>query len=315
MATTPNHEERGLTTYSGGTGSTGSTGGMLMPLTDSAGARAAIEAYESLKTAIVRPDDIQRIQGRDFLKKSFWRRVSACFGLSLEMISEERLVLDGRLAYRATYRAIAPNGRTMDGDGMCSNAEKGREQWPEHNIRATAHTRAKNRAISDIVGGGEVSAEEMPDDDPQPRQYAQAHTQQRSQPRQPRQPGQQAHAPAIQQAQVVNSDAAEVIDATSATSDAGAWIPERDADIKKALTALRFTRASEQHDYITAMRKQFGLEGWPWDKERVMDYLRLQYKQQARAERERQADADAANGDNGYSLEELPTGDAGAGVH
>lgn len=31
----------------------------------------------------------------------------------------------------------------------------------EHNILATAETRAKNRAISDCVGGGEVSAEEI----------------------------------------------------------------------------------------------------------------------------------------------------------
>ena len=31
----------------------------------------------------------------------------------------------------------------------------------EHDIISTAHTRAKNRAISDIIGTGEVSAEEM----------------------------------------------------------------------------------------------------------------------------------------------------------
>jgi hypothetical protein len=30
-----------------------------------------------------------------------------------------------------------------------------------HNLIATAETRAKNRAISDLVGGGEVSAEEL----------------------------------------------------------------------------------------------------------------------------------------------------------
>ena len=31
----------------------------------------------------------------------------------------------------------------------------------EHDILATAETRAKNRAISDLVGGGSVSAEEI----------------------------------------------------------------------------------------------------------------------------------------------------------
>lgn len=35
----------------------------------------------------------------------------------------------------------------------------------EHNLVATAETRAKNRAISDLVGGGEVSAEEITAED------------------------------------------------------------------------------------------------------------------------------------------------------
>ena len=139
--------------------------GMLMPLATPTEAAAAIAAYEALKAAIVRDDDIQVIQGRKFLKKSFWRRVATCFGLSLELVREERIVQDGHLAYRVMYRAIAPNGRTMDSDGYCSTAEPGRGGWPEHNVRATAHTRAKNRAISDLVGGGEVSAEELPESD------------------------------------------------------------------------------------------------------------------------------------------------------
>lgn len=150
--------------------------GMLMPLATATEAAAAIAAYEQLKAAIVRPDDKQTIQGRTFLKKSFWRRVATCFGLSLELVREERIIQDGALAYRVMYRAIAPNGRTMDSDGYCSTAEAGRGNWPEHNVRATAHTRAKNRAISDLVGGGEVSAEEMSEDDgarPPQRQQAQ----------------------------------------------------------------------------------------------------------------------------------------------
>ena len=32
---------------------------------------------------------------------------------------------------------------------------------PENDVRGTAHTRAKNRAISDLIGAGEVSAEEI----------------------------------------------------------------------------------------------------------------------------------------------------------
>jgi hypothetical protein len=63
-------------------------------------------------------------------------------------------------------RAVAPNGQFGDGDGYCSADEgrfrgwKGRQKL-ENDLRATATTRAKNRAIADLVGMGEVSAEEI----------------------------------------------------------------------------------------------------------------------------------------------------------
>lgn len=137
---------------------------MVRPLVAPGAARQAIQQYEALKSAIVQDSDKQTIQGRTFLKKSFWRRVATCFGLSLDLVSEQRGFDEGgKLFYSVVYRAVAPNGRSMIGDGYCSTGEQGRGGWPEHNVRATAHTRAKNRAISDLVGGGEVSADEMPD--------------------------------------------------------------------------------------------------------------------------------------------------------
>jgi hypothetical protein len=60
-------------------------------------------------------------------------------------------------------RAIAPSGRSMDGDGYCSVDEerfsgpRGNKSKLENDLRATATTRAMNRAISGLVGMGEVS--------------------------------------------------------------------------------------------------------------------------------------------------------------
>jgi hypothetical protein len=106
---------------------------------------------------------------------------------------------DGRpnFGYIVTYRAIAPNGRHATGDGACFAVEKARRfrcphphpSWPgktlhfpatscpdfdatfqwralpdqasEHNVRSHATTRATNRAISNLVAFGEVSAEEV----------------------------------------------------------------------------------------------------------------------------------------------------------
>jgi len=64
---------------------------------------------------------------------------------------------------RVSYEvmAIAPNGQFTVGNGVCSNAEPGKEKKSLHDIEATALTRAKNRATMDLVGGGEVTAEEI----------------------------------------------------------------------------------------------------------------------------------------------------------
>ena len=106
---------------------------------------------------------------------------------------------DGRenFGHIVTYRATAPGGRSATGDGACFAVEKSRKfkcphleregstrtvhypwdtcpdfdpgyAWKaispeatEHNVRSHAHTRAFNRAVSNLCGFGEVSAEEM----------------------------------------------------------------------------------------------------------------------------------------------------------
>ncbi len=112
------------------------------------------------------------------------------------------LFKDGRenFGYVVTRRATAPNGRSVVADGTCFAVEKARRfkcphleregsrrtlhfphsscpefdpefQWrvlpgdaTEHNVRGHASTRAFNRAVSDLVGFGEVSAEEINSD-------------------------------------------------------------------------------------------------------------------------------------------------------
>ena len=215
--------------------------GLVLPLVDSSTAKAAIAQYEALKAAIVQPSDVQNISGRTFLKKSFWRRVATCFGLSLELVREERSFDEaGNLSYSVLYRAIAPNGRAMTGDGMYVNGEKvDRNGKPvyvsEHFIRATAHTRAKNRAISDLVGGGEVSAEEMPDDEP------------RQQPVQRPTPIKR-QAPAVSaQVYAVPSEPEPMED----VDDAGQpWAFIRDVDFRQALNKMGIRSVGAVQDFV-----------------------------------------------------------------
>jgi hypothetical protein len=140
---------------------------VLMPL-DTAQVVEGMKAYQRLLQELVEPSDWQVTGDTErFLKKSGWRKIARAFGLSTQLIRcDVERDRDGRpLRATAIVRAIAPNGQSGDGDGYCSAdesrfaKEKGRQKL-ENDLRATATTRAKNRAISDLVGMGEVSAEE-----------------------------------------------------------------------------------------------------------------------------------------------------------
>jgi hypothetical protein len=144
---------------------------VLLPV-DVDAAKHAMQAYQSVVSAILEPTDWQGRPNRDgsFVKKSGWRKIAKAYGLSIELADQsvERDENGQPLRAEAVYRAVAANGQHMDGVGFCSVDEprfkdvKGRLKL-ENDLRATAATRAANRAISDLVAFGQVSAEEMED--------------------------------------------------------------------------------------------------------------------------------------------------------
>jgi len=157
---------------------------MPAPLYGAAAMSSAFREYQQLQQALDKamPDQILKIEGRPFRKKGYWRGVATAFNLTLDLVQERREVHgtfeDGHdnFVYFVLYRAPTPTGRSSVGDGSCAALEKAsrREankwrllpwQATEHNIRAHAHTRAFNRAVSSLVGFGEVSAEELERDD------------------------------------------------------------------------------------------------------------------------------------------------------
>jgi hypothetical protein len=137
---------------------------IVMPAVSPAEAVAAWKQYEQLKKSIAVDSDIQSIQGRDFYKKSYWRKIATFFNLSVEIVDEKHEeIAEGNIFWSFTCKATAPNGRYAIGTGSCDQMEKGRKN-SLHNTRASAETRAFNRAVSNLVGGGEVSAEEVGND-------------------------------------------------------------------------------------------------------------------------------------------------------
>jgi hypothetical protein len=131
----------------------------------------AMSEYQQGLQAILDKTDWQTFLSRQgeeqsFVVKSGWRKIATWFGFDL-LLDDARITIDrdeqGRiLRARVVGRVVAPNGRKCDGIAVCSIDERHFSK-PEHDLVSTAATRAINRATSDLVGMGDVSAEEVMD--------------------------------------------------------------------------------------------------------------------------------------------------------
>jgi hypothetical protein len=145
-----------------------------LPAFNGAQMTRGLAGYRDLQAALDKamPDQIIKLDGKPFRKKGYWRAVAVAFNLSVELVEERREVFGllpsggDNYAYLVTYRAATTTARCETGDGACTAAEKsvGKMRASEHNVRSHAHTRAFNRAVSNLVGFGEVSAEEVEPD-------------------------------------------------------------------------------------------------------------------------------------------------------
>jgi hypothetical protein len=143
-------------------------------------AAAMMDRYRALCISILTPDDVIGVPGTQggFVKRSGFSKLATFYGVSTE-IREQHMERDDTdegwpgkpLRARAVARATASNGRFAEGDGACAITEprftraSGRQK-AEHDLMATAVTRATNRAISNLIGFGSVSAEEAEGTEP-----------------------------------------------------------------------------------------------------------------------------------------------------
>ena len=125
-------------------------------------ALAQWEAYQIFTEKLLDKSDYIDIKGKAFKKKSAWRKYARAFNINTEIISKDITKNDKGIVTEAEFivRATLPDGRHCDGWGNCSRRE-GNKNKPNHDIPATAMTRATNRAIADLIGAGEVTAEEV----------------------------------------------------------------------------------------------------------------------------------------------------------
>lgn len=119
-------------------------------------------AYDKACAALIGPNDVQVEKGREFKKKSAWRKLARHFTISTNLVSSAMEYLEHDYVATVVVRAAAPWGQYAEAVGACSKSEEsGRRTITIADALATAETRATNRAVSNLIAMGEVSAEEM----------------------------------------------------------------------------------------------------------------------------------------------------------
>jgi hypothetical protein len=150
---------------------------IVQPAVSAEEASKQFKAFQVLKEKLLSKDDTMMLNDKPYTKKTGWRKLKTAFNLSEEIIDSKREhLLDFKgnpfIQWRYKVRVTAKNGVFADAEMSCDTSEqfafanKQRTLYkPETAIMAMAQTRAFNRAISDLIGGGEVSAEEIEEPD------------------------------------------------------------------------------------------------------------------------------------------------------
>ena len=136
------------------------------PLISIEDAISSFEQYQGLITALMKTSDIIEVNGVKKAKKSGINKIARFFGYSCEIIRAYKEDIVGpqggkSFIWRVWAKAIAPTGRFRVAGAACDSLER-RFAHINHDVMATAETRAKKRAIEELAGMGEL---ELADED------------------------------------------------------------------------------------------------------------------------------------------------------
>jgi len=131
---------------------------------------------EFIDAALDKNDDIIKIEGKDYLLKSAWRKLAFCTRISVKLIGKGEKIY-GRDKSGEYYiwtfkaKAVDRDGREVISSGSCSSRDpffarkdgklRPSDEINESDIYNTAVSNAISRAISDLIGFGKVPGEEM----------------------------------------------------------------------------------------------------------------------------------------------------------
>ena len=112
-------------------------------------------------------DGISNIDYRSCTSRSAWSKIKTFFRFSQEIISSERIEYEKNgqkhVLWKYRVRVVSPDGLFTEAESICSSEETICKDKPEYVISDLAHTRAYNKAISDMVGIADEYTEEYVD--------------------------------------------------------------------------------------------------------------------------------------------------------
>ena len=150
--------------------------GLVAPVCSVQESVRIFKEFEQAKSKILTGNDVLWIgddgrpaiegQGSPHIKRSGWRKLARFFGLSWDIEDIKKLAMEnGGYMYKVRVKVWHPAGASIVAEGLASSRDKfftkgNRIESAEENIIMKAETVAINRAISDILGSGDVSGEE-----------------------------------------------------------------------------------------------------------------------------------------------------------
>lgn len=122
--------------------------------------------YQRLCREILNDEDYAIIGDRKARKRSGWAKLRRFYNISTRITWEERVPplreWEPGQSFMYLFTVSGQIGNRVEfADGTCESEELEHIAPTEHNCRSKALTRALNRLTSNLIGGGEVSAEEL----------------------------------------------------------------------------------------------------------------------------------------------------------
>lgn len=152
--------------------------GLVAPVCSVEESVRIFKEFERAKSKILTSKDIiwfgsdgrpcEEGSGSPHIKRSGWRKLARFFGLSWDIISISGAISmqNGGYMYKTKVKIWHPAGASVVAEGVVTSKDLfftkgGRKEANEEDVIMKSETVAINRGIDDILGGGEVSAEEL----------------------------------------------------------------------------------------------------------------------------------------------------------